>query len=81
MIVDTTQCAKAQTSPERCNTRRAPQPGSNGIQKVASRNRITAATAVVLVIPAEVSPAIKVASTAPIPPGVGATEDTTEPTR
>ena len=37
---------------------------------------MTAATAVVLAIPADVSPAIRVASTAPIPPGVGATDDT-----
>ena len=39
---------------------------------------MTAATAVVLGIPADVRPAINAASTAPMPPGVGATEDTAD---
>ena len=69
------------TAPDRCSSVSAPHPGSSGIQKVAIRNVRTAATAVGLAIPADVSPAMSVASTKPTPPGVGAIDDTIEPTR
>ena len=69
------------TAPERCSNVSAPQPGSSGIQKVAMRKVRTAATAVGLAIPADVSPAMSVASTKPTRPGVGAIDDRTEPTR
>ena len=65
----------------RCSQVNASQPGRIGSQKVTSRNRNTAGTAVSLSRPAAVRPAIRAASTAPIPPGVGAAWAMAAPTR
>ena len=59
----------------------ATQPGTTGIQNVASRKRKTDGTATSLGIPAATRPAIVAASSAPRPPGVGATVAIAEATR
>ena len=45
------------------------------------RKRNTAGTAISRSMPTAVRPAISAASTAPMPPGVGAADETADPTR
>ena len=60
---------------------KAAQPGRIGSQNVASRWRKTAGTATVWSMPAATSPAIRAASRAPRPPGVGAAAAMAAPAR
>ncbi len=73
--------SRAHRSPRRCSSANAIQPGRIGSQNVAMRYRKTAGTATSRSRPTAVSPAMSAASTAPMPPGVGAAELIAEPTQ
>ena len=60
---------------------KAYQPGRTGNQNVATRYNKTPDKAVPDGIPEAVKPAIRAASTAPIPPGVGAACPIVEPAK